>query len=94
MFLFQIRTKQIELAGFTLADLLGLPCQRGRACAEWFAESLELEPGVVGKLLQLHEAMSQPTERKAVLLLREVFGLRPAESVGLLSRLRDRIVVR
>ena len=94
MFLFQIRTQQVELAGFTLADLLGLEWHRAKTCAQWFAESLELEPGVVGKLLQLHTSLSESTTRKTIILLREVFGLRPEESVQLIERLRDRLAVR
>jgi hypothetical protein len=87
----QIHAGETAAAGRSLAELFGLPQDRGAQCAAVFAERMRSEPGFLRKAVELRDELQSGGWQEAVSLLWECFGLSGLEALGVLQTLRSRL---
>ncbi len=87
----QIFTGDLDAAGESLAELFDVDAQRGRRCAETFAEQLSRSPEVMTKAMSLRQEIATANFNSSLMLLYECFGLQGLEAISVLQTLMSRL---
>lgn len=83
----------VEQAGRVLAELLEVPAERGRQCAQRFRDQLRERPQFLHKAMTLRQELASGSINGALILLWECFGLQGMESIAALQTLKSRLAV-
>lgn len=81
----------VEQAGRVLAELLEVPAERGRQCAQRFRDQLRERPQFLHKAMTLRQELASGSINGALILLWECFGLQGMESIAALQTLKSRL---
>ncbi|MEX2186603.1 MAG: hypothetical protein WD875_07410 [Pirellulales bacterium] len=87
----QVFTGDLDAAGQSLAELFSLDPQRGRRCAETFAEQIARSPDVMNKAMSLRQEIATANFNSSLMLLYECFGLQGLEAIAVLQTLMSRL---
>lgn len=87
----QIAGGDLDTAGRTLAELFELSEDRGRQCAQRFAEGMRSSPEFLNTAKSLRRQLEVGSVNDILMLLFECFGLQGTEALGVMIALKARI---
>jgi len=91
LFIQQINARDLEAAGRSLVELLGVPYERALRCAATFHEQLTNNPNFMTTAMSLRRELEKGAINSALMLLWECFGLQGPESIGAVQALKSRL---
>jgi len=91
LFIQQINARDLEAAGRSLVELLGVPYERALRCAATFHERLTSDPNFMTTAMTLRGELEKGAINSALMLLWECFGLQGPESIGAMQALKSRL---